>query len=426
MCPVVSWRERIRTLGENLQMALEAIAVHRFRSFLTVLGVVIGITTIVTVASLLGGLREGIVVFFQELGPNNIFIMHFSGDPYYSRPPRKQRHRKPLEPWYAERLRQLCPSLEDAGANLLVTPVELGRNLVVRAGRYETTNIRLVGVDFRLQQHEPRDLADGRLFTYEEARRGDRVALLGANVAEALFPRGHAVGKTFWLDGAEYRVIGVFEPAKGGFLGENDLDNQINIPFKTARLRYPHLKRVMIVAIAKEGLRDQAYEEVEWALRRLRGLKPDEPNDFEMNTPDQIIEQFDELIGIIVSISLAISALGLLVGGIGVMNIMLVSVTERTREIGVRKAIGARSVDIILQFLLEAVALTGSGGLLGVGFSVLTVFMIGFLVPVLPAKVPAWAIVTGFGTSVLVGVLFGVWPAIKAARLDPVEALRYE
>ena len=228
------------------------------------------------------------------------------------------------------------------------------------------------------------------------------------------------------IDGAEYTVIGVLSKAKGGFFGENGIDNTIAIPLRTAQIRYPQIDRYMIIAQANPGFRKEAYEEVEGNLRRIRHLTKDKPNDFTISTPDQIIQQFDRITGLIGLVAIAISALGLLVGGIGVMNIMLVSVTERTREIGVRKAIGARRRDIIGQFLVEAMTLTGAGGVLGIAIAMLITLLIGALVPSLPSTVPAWALITGFTVSVVVGVFFGVWPAVKAAQLDPVEALRYE
>ncbi len=228
------------------------------------------------------------------------------------------------------------------------------------------------------------------------------------------------------LDGAEYTVIGVYSKAKGGFFGENGQDNEIDIPLHTAESRYPQINRFMIMAQAKPGKRQEAYDEAEGTMRRLRHLKTDQPDDFSISTPDQIIQQFDKITGLIGLVAIAISGLGLLVGGIGVMNIMLVSVTERTREIGVRKALGARRRDIIGQFLVEAMALTGAGGMLGIAIAVGLTMLVGALVPSLPAKVPSWALITGFSVSVAVGVFFGVWPAVKASRLDPVDALRYE
>jgi putative ABC transport system permease protein len=228
------------------------------------------------------------------------------------------------------------------------------------------------------------------------------------------------------VSGAEFTVIGVYAKAKGGFFGENGADSQVTLPLRTAEARYPQIDRYMITAKSKPGLRKDAFDEVHDITRRLRHLKKDDPDDFSLSTPDQIVQQFDRVTGLIALVAISISALGLLVGGIGVMNIMLVSVTERTREIGIRKALGARRLDIVGQFLAEAIALTGVGGLLGILTAVAITMLIGALVPALPSSVPTWAVVSAFTVSVAVGLFFGVWPAVKASRLDPVEALRYE
>jgi putative ABC transport system permease protein len=272
----------------------------------------------------------------------------------------------------------------------------------------------------------PRDFSAGRYFTVEEDLRTAHVAAIGSNVADSLFPGGTAVGGVMMMDGAEYTIIGVYAKAKGGFFGENGLDNAIVIPLRTAESRYPQVDRFMITAKAKTGKRQEAFGEVEGIMRRIRRLATGAKDDFAISTPDQIIQQFDRITSLIGLVAIAISALGLLVGGIGVMNIMLVSVTERTREIGVRKALGARRRDIVGQFLVEAMTLTGAGGMLGIVIAVLITMLVGALVPSLPSKVPPWALITGFSVSVIIGVFFGVWPAMKAAQLDPVEALRYE
>ena len=309
----------------------------------------------------------------------------------------------------------------------LLLPASVDGNLITaRVPGYESDTINVTGRSPNMQDISPRDFAAGRFYSSEEDHRSAHVAVIGASVAEALFPDGHGVGRAIMMDGAEYIVIGIYEKAKGGFFGENGMDNAIDIPLQTARSRYPQIDRFMITAKAKAGKRDDAYQEVEGVMRRIRRLATATPDDFSISTPDQIIQQFDRITALIGLVAIAISGLGLLVGGIGVMNIMLVSVTERTREIGVRKAVGARRRDIIGQFLVEAMTLTGAGGMLGILISILITMLVGALVPSLPSSVPTWALVTGFTVSVAVGVFFGVWPAVKAAQLDPVDALRYE
>jgi putative ABC transport system permease protein len=414
------------SVGQNMRMAVDAVWVHRFRSLLTILGIVIGITTVVTVASLLTGLRQGVVEFFQELGPDNIFLFKSTGDP--SQEPRnaKERQRRALKPEFADYIKRWCFSVEDVGLDLLLPAAVDGNPITARVPGYETDTISASGRSPNMDEITPRDFSSGRFFTREEDHRGAHVAMIGSSVAEALYPDGRAVGKTFMMDGAEYTVVGVYAKAKGGFFGENSQDNAVDMPLHTAETRYPQIDRFMITAKAKPGMRDEAYQEVEGAMRRIRRLPTNTEDDFAISTPDQIIQQFDRITGLIGLVAIAISGLGLLVGGIGVMNIMLMSVTERTREIGVRKALGARRRDIIGQFLVEATTLTGLGGVMGILIAVAITMLLGALVPALPSKVPAWALVTGFSMSVGVGVFFGVWPAVKAARLDPVEALRYE
>ena len=414
------------SLGQNMSMAIEGVWVHRFRSLLTILGIVIGITTVVTVASLLTGLRQGVVDFFQELGPDNIFLFKSSGDPNQEPRNAKERQRRALKPEYADYIKRWCTSVDEVGLDLLLPAAVDGNPITARVPGYETDTIVASGRSPNMDSITPRDFSAGRFFTSEEDHRGAHVVMIGSSVAEALYPDGRVVGKTFMMDGAEYTVVGVYAKAKGGFFGENAQDNAIDMPLHTAETRYPQIDRFMITAKAKPGMRDEAYQEVEGAMRRIRRLPTNTEDDFAISTPDQIIQQFDRITGLIGLVAIAISGLGLLVGGIGVMNIMLMSVTERTREIGVRKALGARRRDIIGQFLVEATTLTGLGGMLGILIAVAITMLLGALVPALPATVPAWALIAGFSISVAVGVFFGVWPAVKAARLDPVEALRYE
>ena len=406
-------------------MALGAIWSHKFRSALTMLGIVIGITTVVTVASLLTGLRKGIVDFFQEFGPDNIFLARVSGDPSEGMARPKELKRRPIEVFYADYIKQVVPAVEDVSISLFVRqPAD--STWTAKVPGFETDQVNVIGATTNTFTLTPRELSQGRLFTPAEAERGQRVALLGSSLADALFPTGKAAGQTMLFDGAEYLVVGVFAPAKGAFFGENGQDHQITIPLETARIRYPQSHTFFLTAKARPGQRADAMEEIRTALRKIRHTPAGLEDDFSLSTADSIIENFDRINSMIILVSIAISGLGLLVGGIGVMNIMLVSVTERTREIGVRKALGARRSDIVLQFLSEAVALSGAGGLTGIVFAILATLLVGVLFPAVSAQVPAWAVLTGFGVSVGVGVFFGVWPAVKASKLDPVDALRYE
>ncbi len=411
---------------EILSFSLANILAHKFRSLLTVLGIIVGIVTVVLVASVLVGVRRNIALLFQEFGPDNIFAFHLDGDPGNPQLKPEEVTRKPLRPEYAHMLVDACPSLKDAAAQILVPNLIEGRALTARFKNLENENIQVQGATWNFAQVTNAELREGRVYTLEEEQRRAKVCLLGANIAASLFPAGDPVGLLVEMDRALYQVLGVFEKRKGGFLGENRQDNVIMIPLKTIQMRYPDAETVVLYCQARPQMRDAAFEEVEAELRRLRGLKAGEETDFNLSTSDSIIQQIDRVTALIRLGTLAISGLGLLVGGVGVMNIMLMSVTQRTREIGVRKAVGACRRDIVWQFLLEAALLTTIGGVLGVSLASLIGLVLAYFVPNLPAVPPAWAVCSGLGVSTLVGILFGVWPALRAARLDPVESLRYE
>ena len=406
-------------------VAMDSVWAHRFRSLLTILGIVIGITTVVTVSSLLTGLRQGVTTFFSEFGPDNLFISRYSGDPN-QQPQTGELRRKNVGPETAELIRRLVPTVEEVSVTMYL-PGFIGRSAITaKVPGFESDQVNMVGMSASGFVTQPRNFLSGRPYTEEEDRRAARVCVIGPKLAEALFPNGGAVGQQVNVAGAEYTIIGVTEEAKGGFFGENPIDRQVTVPLTVARLRYPGIDRFILIAKARENRRADAEEETRQILRRFRKTPTAAPDDFSLTTADQIIARFDSISQLIVLISIALSGLGLLVGGIGVMNIMLVSVTERTKEIGIRKALGARKGDIIFQFLSEAVALTGAGGILGIIIAVAVTLIVGKLVPSLPSAVPPMALAAGFGVSVAIGIFFGTWPAVKAARLDPVEALRYE
>jgi putative ABC transport system permease protein len=269
-------------------------------------------------------------------------------------------------------------------------------------------------------------LIEGRWFTQSENDTNADVCLIGSSVVENYFPFGSAVGQTIEVGGREFRVIGILEKKEqmfGGGSANNDQSNAIYMPMGAAQRLKPNADDLFILAVAREGFLTEAKDQVQDLLRVRRKVKYGEPNNFAMETAASLVEQFQSITAGVALAMVVISSVGLLIGGIGVMNIMLVSVTERTREIGIRKAIGAKQSDILLQFLIEAATLTGFGGLVGLLIGWALTFLIAL---VFPSYVPLWAPIVGFFASVGIGIIFGLFPAWKAARLDPIESLRYE
>jgi ABC-type antimicrobial peptide transport system permease subunit len=268
-------------------------------------------------------------------------------------------------------------------------------------------------------------LGEGRFFTEADDLHRRDVAVIGNGVRERFFANDDAVGKSILVDGHTLEIIGTLTKFKS-FLGDDQNDKAILIPYHSFQKTYPEAKDNFICVLVEPGKMDQAKDEVTELLRRRRRVKPADPDNFGISSAESVISQFRDLISTVGLVMVVISSIGLLVGGIGVMNIMLVSVTERTREIGVRKAIGARRSDIVWQFLLEAMTLTASGGLIGILVGWLLSLAIRTFVPSLPSTVPLWSVVAGFSVATSVGLFFGLWPALKAARLDPIAALRHE
>jgi putative ABC transport system permease protein len=259
-----------------------------------------------------------------------------------------------------------------------------------------------------------------------EARAGAPVTILGANVARALFGTGPSLGRTLRLGNESWTVVGVQAARKGGFFGENRNDNVMYVPLRAAQRRFPEADATVLYARATPGDRDRALVEMEAILRRLRRLGPDAENDFSLSTADQIIRSLDQVSAAVGLATFALAAVSLVIGGIGIANVMVIAVTERTREIGLRRALGARRRTVLRQFLLEAAFLSGVGGVAGVLAAVLVGLLVGLLAPGFSAVPPAWAVAAGIGASVLTGLVAGYLPARRAAGLDPVEALRHE
>jgi putative ABC transport system permease protein len=408
---------------ETIAMALSMVRANKLRSFLTVLGIVIGVTVVITVASILTGLRGRIVSIVEEYGTNNIYAFHLSTGPRIGDRDRSEYMRKPLTPEDAEAIRRQASAVEDVANVLFLWRLD---RTIKRSGHSYKEGF-LQGVSASYARVTNVSLQQGRFISEVDDEHRRDVMVIGVNVVESLFPNQASVaGEQVELLGRPFEIIGVLEKRKNTFFGESEEDNAIFIPFETGRKLSPISKEMNLNIKARTDMLREGLDQVEQILRRQRGVKYSEPNNFSLTTADKIIEQFDGITAGVGVFAIAISAVGLLVGGIGVMNIMLVSVTERTREIGVRKAIGARKRDIVRQFLFEAMTLTSLGGILGVILAVVVSYVIIFFLPQLPASIPLWAVVSGMAVSILVGLVFGVWPAKKAANLDPIECLRYE
>jgi putative ABC transport system permease protein len=414
-------------LRETLGMALDSVRGHKFRSFLTVLGIVIGVMTAICIASILTGMRQNIISMIEEYGTNNIYAFHLSTGPRTGED-RSERTRKPLTIADVEAIKAQAPAVEDVAwvaPNVGYGGGPFDDNITYQGRNYRWGNTQ--GVSPNHAELTNVALTEGRYITELDDAQRANVMVIGVNAAEALFPgMANIAGTQVRMGGYNFEVIGVLEKRKAGFFGENEEDNAVYIPFRTAQKVAPAKGYLLMIIRGRTGQVNEALTQAEEILRRRRGVKFGDPNNFDIKTADKFIEQFDSITAMIGLVAIAISCLGLLVGGIGVMNIMLVSVTERTKEIGVRKAIGARRRDIVRQFLFEAMMLTFLGGVLGVLLATGISKLIMLLIPSLPATIPMWAVITGLTVSIGVGLIFGVWPARKASRLDPIECLRYE
>jgi putative ABC transport system permease protein len=410
---------------ENLALALDTLRRHKFRSFLTVLGVLIGTTTVIAVTSLIAGLDRQLVDVAEQFGTHTLWVYKLQlGAPHALT--RDERLRKPLSYEDAMAIKEECPAAETVSVELFREMGDFGLPPVT--ARYKGRDMPdalFVGVSADHLRLINATVGFGRFFTDSEDLHRRDVAVIGNGVRERFFENTDPIGKTIVVDGHSLEIVGTLTKFKS-FLGDDQNDKAILIPYNSFKKVYPEAKDHFICVLAREGRMEEAKDEVTGLLRRRRHLKASDQDNFGISSADSIITQFRQVISTVALVMVVVSSIGLLVGGIGVMNIMLVSVTERTREIGIRKAVGACRRDITWQFLLEAVTLTASGGMIGIFIGWLLSFTIRTFVPSLPSTVPLWAVIAGFSVAVSVGLFFGIWPALKAARLDPIAALRYE
>ncbi|HWR54371.1 MAG TPA: ABC transporter permease [Bryobacteraceae bacterium] len=399
-------------------MALATIREHKMRSFLTVLGVIIGTGTMIGVGSIITGLDATITEIVRSFGPTTIIAFKFNFG--FSDVPREHMMRKPLTLDNALTIAERCPSVQG------VSPYLIPDWRALHYAKYKGNdmyNIEMGGTEEGYAAGGT-VMKFGRFLSDTDNRHRLPVAVVGEDIQKAWFPTVDPIGKSIEVDGHHFEIIGVMQRPAASFPGQED--RRILLPYFTMKKMFPSARENMLVVVAYEGRLATAMDEVRSVLRQQRRVKPGEPDNFWLSTAEQMVQDFRNMMSVTAIVMVVLSSIGLLVGGVGVMNIMLVSVTERTREIGIRKAVGAKRIDIITQFLTEAVVLTGIGGVLGLTLGYLISLGSKLLFPSVPTSVPIWAAVLGVGVSTAVGLFFGIWPAAKAARLDPVDALRYE
>jgi putative ABC transport system permease protein len=408
-------------IKESTAMALDTLRTNKLRSSLTILGVSVGVITVIFMVSIIQGLNRAFAEQIEALGSNTIFVSKF--DPSFGRPPSaEERQRKEITMEDAEAIRREASSVEG------VSPIHRMIAVTARHVEKQTDTPVLLGVTPFYEFVHSSYVGRGRFITDIEMTDRANVCVLGVDVVRALFPYEEPLDKEVKINGNTFRVIGVMEPL-GNFFGQSR-DNSIFIPISTFDKYYPDVPPPEVVFFIIVRPKSRAYvksaiDEITDILRRRRRVPAGAPDNFGISSQDSLLDIYNQLTGATALVLTAISFVALMIGGIGVMNIMLVSVTERTKEIGIRKAVGATRGNILSQFLIEAVALTAIGGTAGLVAGEVASLLMNKYSP-LPAYVPLWAIGVGLGISAGIGIIFGLWPAWKAARLDPIEALRYE
>ena len=412
--------------GESVKMALETVRANKLRSGLTILGIVIGVTTVITISSVINGLNNRVSAWVSSLGSNVFWVFHM---PVIGvRPTTEQLTRKKLTIDDVKALRTLPHVVAaDGGYQHVKSQFRVG-DVSVKYGGKKIAGTILQGSTAQVADVVDLAFLQGRLFTDQEDERGEHVVVLGHDTWEELFGSDNAIGKEVSIESGLYTVIGVLDKQKQPFGGgKNPADNMAYFPLGTFHNLHPEDKD-MWVSVKYDDPKNKSLveEEIREMLRIRRKVKVEAPDNFEIFGPDSLSKLWNQLTGGLVLFMIAVSSVGLMVGGVGVMNIMLVSVTERTREIGVRKAIGATKRTLLVQFTTEAVTLCAVGGVLGILVGAVLTWIIFFLPIGLPATMSTMWVLIGFTVSCAIGLLFGIYPAWKAASLDPIEALRYE
>lgn len=411
----------LHEMKESLRLALGTFRAHKMRSFLTILGVMIGVFTIIAVVSIITGLNNSMARQIESLGSNVIYVSKHKPGIQIGMRSSSERNRKGITFEDARAIREGCPAIEAVSPqNYYFRP---GGNTAKYRDR-EVRNPMFFGTLPDYQIVNNCFAVQGRFFDDSDVKFHTMVVVIGSEVAETLFPAEDPIGKEILVNDDKFAVIGVLEERQT-IVGSSE-NRILIIPYGTFKKIHPEEKELGLSMKARTPeLISVAIDQVEEVMRRQRGLRYDQPDDFAIFTQENLQEMYTQITQAIWLVMIVISSIGLLVGGVGVMNIMLVSVTERTREIGIRKAVGAKRRNILWQFLIEAMALSGLGGILGI----LTGIGIGQLVSaltVLPAAVSIPWVITAFMFSVGVALIFGIYPAVRAARLDPIECLRYE
>ncbi len=411
-------------IKEGMLMAWAALKANKMRSFLTILGVLIGVTAVIGMVSIVQGLNNSMAQQIESLGSNVIYVTKFKIGIRLGNISEEERKRKEITFEDAMAIRQNCPSVSE------VSPQNYGPGShIAKYGKEEDTRFQLAGVLPEYEVVNNNFVAEGRFFTDSDINYRAEVVVLGPDVKKQLFPFSDPIGKEILLGGAtfspkKFTVIGVMEE-RPNLLGES-MNNFILLPYWTFMKLYPQEKGLLLIARPKSpALISKAIDEITELMRRRRAIPPDKPNDFAVSTQDDLMNVYHQITTGVYLAMVVISSIGLLVGGVGVMNIMLVSVTERTREIGIRKAIGAKKRDIVWQFLIEAMTLSGTGGVLGIIVGLLLSQLIALTTP-LPASISLPWVIIGFSVAVSVGLIFGIYPAYRAAKVDPIVSLRYE